>query len=358
MFYRIIIFILAFVSCSPSSVYNPSIFMSQAWMENMILDCILKECHTCKLKVTNNPVVSPFAGTGIRESIDGTTQTASFKTPFSLELDTFGNIFVSDSDSNLIRKIDRFGNVTTLSTNLVLGAPAGIKFDPITGDKFISCQDTAQILKIDPMDQFSLYAGNSSGIGGFQNGDRLNSLFKGPLFMDLDRERNLYVGELGNHTIRKINLNSETVSTLSGGVSGYLDGDLTSAQFKSPSGIIYDQKTDSLLVADLQNHRIRKIDLKTSTVSTLLGNGIEASIDGKGLNASFDSPAFISLDNSGYMFVSDTSSNKIRIVDPDLNVFTIPHTFSALGVVKIDCPNQRLLITDFRANQIFQIKFE
>lgn len=332
--------------------------MSRAWWENMILDCILKECHPCKLKVTNNPVVSPFAGTGIQESIDGTTQTASFRTPFGLELDTFGNIFVSDPDSNLIRKIDRFGNVTTLSTNLVLGAPSGIKFDPITGDKFIACQDTAQILKIDPMDQFSLYAGSSPGIDGFQNGDRLNSLFKGPLFMDLDRERNLYVGELGNHTIRKINLNSETVSTLSGGVSGYLDGDLTSAQFKSPSGITYDQKTDSLLVADLQNHRIRKIDLKTSTVSTLLGNGIEANIDGKGLNASFNGPAFISLDNSGYMFVSDTSSNKIRIVDPDLNVFTIPHTFAALGVVKIDCPNQRLLTTDFGANQIFQIKFE
>ncbi|WP_016761022.1 hypothetical protein [Leptospira weilii] len=357
MFYRVIIFILAFVSCSPSSVYNPSIFMSRAWLENAILDCILKECHLCKLKVTNKPVISLFAGTGINQSVDGTTQTASFNTPFGLELDTFGNIFVSDQAANLIRKIDHFGNVTTLFTSLTLQAPSGIKFDPITGDKYVSCKESAQIFKIDHMDQFSLYAGISD-IDGFQNGDRLNSLFKGPFFMDLDRERNLYVGELGNHAIRKINLNSETVSTLSGGVSGYLDGDLVSAQFKSPLGITYDQKTDSLLVADLQDHRIRKIDLKTSTVSTFLGNGIGASIDGKGLNASFHGPAFISLDNSGYMFVSDTNSNKIRIVAPDLNVSTITHTFAAIGAVKIDCLNQRLLVADFGANQIFQVQFE
>ncbi|AXR59463.1 hypothetical protein [Leptospira mayottensis] len=357
MFYRVIIFILV-VSCSPSSVYNPSIFMGRAWVENTILDCILKECHLCKLKVTNNPVISLFAGTGIKESIDGTTQTASFNTPFGLELDTFGNIFVSDQTANLIRKIDRFGNVTTLSTSLVFQNPSGIKFDPITGDKYVSCKDSAQILKIDHLDQFSLYAGSSSGVDGFQNGDRLNSLFKSPFFMDLDRERNLYVGELSNHAIRKINLNSGTVSTLSGGVLGYLDGDLASAQFKSPLGITYDQKTDSLLVADIQNHNIRKIDLKASTVSTLLGNGIGTDIDGKGLNASFNGPAFISLDNSGYMFVSDANSNKIRIVDSDLNVSTIPHTFAGIGVVKIDCLNQRLLTADFIANQIFQIKFE
>lgn len=69
--------------------------------------------------------------------------------------------------------------------------------------------------------------------------------------MDIDLERNLYVGELSNHTIRKINLDSGTVSTFSGGISGYFDGDLTSARFKSPLGIAYDHKTDSLLAADI-----------------------------------------------------------------------------------------------------------
>ncbi|WP_061247204.1 hypothetical protein [Leptospira noguchii] len=358
MFYRILISILVLISCSPSSVYNPSIFMSQAWIENTILDCILKECYLCSLKITNKPIVSLFAGTGAAVSVDGTTSTASFKTPFGLEVDTSGNIFVSDQMANLIRKIDPSGNVKTLSTNLPLEDPSGIKFDPFTGDKYVSCKDSSQIYKIDSMEQFSLFAGSSSGSSSLQNGDRLNSLFNGPFFMDIDPERNLYVGELGNHTIRKIDLNSGNVSTLSGGISGYLDGDLASARFKSPLGIAYDHKTDSLLAADIQDHRIRKINLKTSTVSTLLGNGVGADVDGNGTNASFFGPAFISLDNSGYMFVSDANSNRIRIVDPFLNVSTIAHTFMSIGVVKVDCLNQRLLVADSSANQIFQVKFE
>ncbi|EKR75182.1 putative lipoprotein [Leptospira noguchii str. 2006001870] len=358
MFYRILISILVLISCSPSSVYNPSIFMSQAWIENTILDCILKECYLCSLKITNKPIVSLFAGTGAAVSVDGTTSTASFKTPFGLEIDTSGNIFVSDQTANLIRKIDPSGNVKTLSTNLPLEDPSGIKFDPFTGDKYVSCKDSSQIYKIDSMEQFSLFAGSSSGSSSLQNGDRLNSLFNGPFFMDIDPERNLYVGELGNHTIRKIDLNSGNVSTLSGGISGYLDGDLASARFKSPLGIAYNHKTDSLLAADIQDHRIRKINLKTSTVSTLLGNGVGVDVDGNGTNASFFGPAFISLDNSGYMFVSDANSNRIRIVDPLLNVSTIAHTFMSIGVVKVDCLNQRLLVTDSSANQIFQVKFE
>ncbi|EMJ97078.1 lipoprotein [Leptospira alstonii] len=358
MFYRIPISILVFVSCSTSSVYNPSILMSQAWAENTILNCILTECYFCTLKVTKNPVVSLFAGTGIGTSADGTTTTASFKTPFGLEVDNLGNVFVSDQTANLVRKIDSFGNVTTLSTSLSLEDPSGIKFDPSTGDKYISCKDTSQIYKVDSTEQFSLFAGSSSGTTGLQNGDRLSSLFNGPFFMDLDRERNLYVGELGNHAIRKINLNSGSVSTISGGVLGYLDGDSASARFKSPLGIAYDRKTESLLAADLQDHRIRKIDLKSSTVSTLLGTGIGTDIDGNGLNASFYGPAHISLDNSGTMFVSDVFSNRIRIVDPALNVSTVPHTFTAIGAVKVDCLNQRLLVADSSANQIFQVKFE
>ncbi|EKR82646.1 hypothetical protein [Leptospira interrogans] len=358
MFYRILIFVLVLVSCSPTSIYNPSIFMSQAWIENTILDCILKECYLCSLKITNKPVVSLFAGTGVAASVDGTTSTASFKTPFGLEVDTSGNIYVSDQINNLIRKIDPSGNVKTLSTNLPLQDPSGIKFDPLTGDKYVSCKDSNQIYKIDSTEQFSLFAGSSSDLSGLQNGDRLNSLFDSPFFMDIDPERNLYVGELSNHTIRKINLNSGTVSTLSGGISGYLDGDLASARFKSPLGIAYNRKMNSLLAADIQDHRIRKIDLKNSTVSTLLGNGIGADVDGNGTNASFFGPAFISIDNSGYMFVSDANSNRIRIVDPLLNVSTIDHTFMEIGTVKVDCLNQRLLVADSSANQIFQVKFE
>lgn len=333
--------------------------MSQAWTENTILDCILKECYLCTLKLTKNPVVTVFTGTGTASSVDGSISTATFQNPFGIELDSFGNIYVSEQTVNKIRKIIPSSNiVTTLSTSFTLGDPAGIKYDPVTGDKYVSCKSSAQVYKIDAQDQFTLFAGSPGGTAGLQNGDNSGALFNGPFFMDFDRERNLYLGELGNHDIRKFNLNFLSVSTLSGSSLGYQDGSVLTALFKSPLGIAYDRKNNSILAADIQDHRIRKIDLNTSTVSTLLGTGTGASVDGRGTSASFNGPAHIAMDNNGVMFVSDSSSNVIRIVDEFLNVTTISHTFAAIGAVKIDCANQRLLVADSTANKIFQVTFQ
>ncbi|MBM9499074.1 hypothetical protein JWG44_02250 [Leptospira sp. 201903071] len=344
--------------CSTQSTYNPSVLMSQAWFESTVLGCILKDCLACKLKMTDNPVVSHLTGTGVAASADGHISTASFNGPFGIEVDTFGNIFVSDQTANRIRKIDSFGNVGTLTTTLTLGAPSGIKFDPLTGDKYVSCKDSEQIYKIDFQENFSLFAGSSIGTSGVQNGDRSVSTFNGPFFMDLDQKRNLYIGELGNHDIRKIDLNSGMVTTLSGGTSGYLDGSAATALFKSPLGIAYHRNDDILLAADLQDHRIRQVDLKNQVVSTLMGTGTGASVDGTGSSASFNAPAFISLDNGGYMFVSDSGSNRLRIVDPAFKVTTIPFPFIAIGTVKVDCLNQRLLVADSTANKIYQVHFQ
>ncbi|RHX87121.1 hypothetical protein [Leptospira stimsonii] len=357
--YKILIFLPFFLFCSSESIYNPSVLMSQAWYESTFLDCALKDCLQCKLKMTNNPVVSLFAGTGVGASVDGTITNASFLAPVGIEVDSSGNIYIADQTSNLIRKIDSFGNVSTLNSGgFTLSNPSGIKFDPFTGDKYVSCKNNGQIYKIDFNDQFSFYAGSPTGISGIQNGDRSIALFNAPFFMDFDRERNLYIGELTNHDIRKINLNFGNVSTLSGGTLGYLDGDASIAQFRSPIGIAYARNDNVLLVADIQDHRIRQVDLKNQKVSTLMGTGVGASVDGVGLGASFNGPAFISLDNGGYMFISDSGSNVIRIVDPNFKVTTVPHTFSAIGTVKVDCLNQRLLVVDSTANQIFQVKFQ
>lgn len=359
MIYRILFLFFLLISCSNEQVYNPSIFMSQAWKENTFLDCILKECYLCRMKVTGNPVVTLFAGTGTASSVDGDISTATFQNPFGIELDSFGNIYVSEQNVNKIRKIiPSTGVVSTLTTSFTLGDPAGIKYDPVTGDKYVSCKSSAQIYKIDAQDQFTLFAGSPGGTAGLQNGDNSGALFNGPFFMDFDRERNLYLGELGNHDIRKFNLNFQSVSTLSGSALGYQDGSVSTALFKSPIGLVYDRKKNSLLVVDIQDHRIRKINLDTMQVSTLLGTGTGASVDGNGLNASFFGPAHIALDNSGTMFVSDSNSNKIRIIDPDLNVTTISYTFAAIGVIKIDCANQRLLVADSTANKIFQVTFQ
>ncbi|RME30732.1 MAG: hypothetical protein D6800_01585, partial [Candidatus Zixiibacteriota bacterium] len=85
----------------------------------------------------------------------------------------------------------------------------------------------------------------------------------------------LYVADTYNSKIRVIDIDKETVTTLSGsGTGGYNDGDLADAQFFEPSGLT--AAGGKLYVADANNHRIRVIDLAAGTVSTLVIKGLTA----------------------------------------------------------------------------------
>ena len=77
----------------------------------------------------------------------------------------------------------------------------------------------------------------------------------------------LYIADTYNHKIKKVDPKTKTVTTLAGTKKGHQDGDLTTAQFNEPSGMTV--LNNLLYIADTNNHAIRIIDLNTQTVSTL-----------------------------------------------------------------------------------------
>jgi sugar lactone lactonase YvrE len=127
----------------------------------------------------------------------------------------------------------------------------------------------------------------------------------------------LFVADTGNNTIRKIDIASGLVSTLTGtaGVPGSTDGPLAVATFNLPCGITMDGTGTSLYVADTGNSTIRKIDIASGLVSTLTGTaGVPGSTDGTLAVARFNRPAGITVDGNT-LFVADTGNNTIRIID-------------------------------------------
>ena len=147
-----------------------------------------------------------------------------------------------------------------------------------------------------------------SGASGYTDGTGTSAQFKYPFGVAVDGAGNVYVADQSNHRIRKITT-SGVVSTLAGSTSGYTDGTGTSAQFKYPTGVAVDG-AGNVYVADLSNHRIRKITT-SGVVSTLAGSS-QGYTDGTGTSAKFDYPYGVAVDGAGNVYVADESNHRIR----------------------------------------------
>ncbi len=134
------------------------------------------------------------------------------------------------------------------------------------------------------------------------------------------------VADTYNHTIRYIDIDTSAVSTLAGsaGAAGSGDGVGSAARFNRPRGLALSADGSFALVADTNNHTIRRIDLASATVSTIAGSpGVSGSSDGAGASARFNFPYDVAISSDGsFAVVADTSNHTIRRIDLATNQVT------------------------------------
>jgi NHL repeat len=158
----------------------------------------------------------------------------------------------------------------------------------------------------------STFAG--SGTFGFVNGNATAAQFSYPVGVAIDTSGTLYVADIFNDVVRRVTTGG-VVSTFAGsGISGWADGPAATAQFNSPSGVAVDA-AGNVFVADLNNHRIRKIT-SSGVVSTLAGTGNQGFVNGPGAVAEFDNPYGLAVDASGNVYVAETANHAIRKITP------------------------------------------
>lgn len=272
--------------------------IDKAAMSTLTDTYVIKECaleavqgitkdSNDNLYVTEEAIVSKITPNGIRKKIAGligydSTKGAyrgyigndidlpSFSSPSNVVVDSFGNLYITESNLHAIRKITPNGIVST-------------------------------------------FAGSGGGGAGSLDGEGVVATFFNPIGITIDSSNNLYVVDSSNHRIRKITPDG-FVSTVAGSTAGFLDAVGTAAKFSSPTHIAIDS-SGNLYVTENGNHKIRKI-APDGTVTTFAGVGILGYVDGGRFNARFNYPLGIAVDSSGNVYVADSANNKIRKIDP------------------------------------------
>lgn len=270
-------------------------------------------------KITSAGVVSTFAGNGTSGSADGVGAAASFNSPYGVAVDANDNVYVADFGNHKIRKITPSGMVSTFAGGSTYGSadgnsstarfyyPFGLTVDG-SGNVYVADRSNNKIRKITPLGIVSTLAG--SGNAGSIDGNGVSASFNLPMDVAVDGSGNVYVADRNNNKIRKVTA-AGAVSTFAGdNASGNVDGNGNSARFNYPYGVAVDGN-GNVYVADYRNHKIRKITT-SGVVSTFAGTGSSGSIDGNATTARFNSPTGVAVDVNGNVYVADISNHKIR----------------------------------------------
>jgi trimeric autotransporter adhesin len=306
-------------------------------------------------KVSVSGVISTIAGNGTAGfSGDGGPATAAKMHPTGVSVDAAGNVYVADGFNNVIRKINTSGIITTVAGNLTTGysgdggpATAAQLEDPndvlvdSSGNLFISDSHNNVIRKVTASGIISTFAGNGYNAGttyGGYSGDggpaTSAELFY-PEHVAIDNAGNVYIAELYNNTIRMVNT-SGIISTIAGtNVAGYSgdEGPATQAKLGHPYSVAVDN-AGNIYIADESNFVVRKID-NAGIIRTYAGSNISGSSGdgGPATAAECNTAVSVAVDQSGNLYISDFYNNVIRVVG---NAVTYVRPVAAYGSLEFN----------------------
>lgn len=289
-------------------------------------------------------VMTTFAGKGIAgySGDNGPATSAYLNEPTGLAFDSAGNLFIADRGNNVIREIAATTHIISTvvgtgtyghsgdggpATNAALANPWNLAIDN-NNNLYISDSDNNVIRKVSVSTKIiTTVAGSLSlgytGDGGPATAAQLNY----PRGITLDGSGNLLIADFRNNVIRKVTAATGLISTVAGngygagtGDGGYSGdgGPATSARLYYPADVKVDS-AGNLFIADFQNNRVRKVAAGTGIITTAVGTGNRECVGfggdgGAATSAAICYPMGLLFDTSGNLYVADTDGNRVRKV--------------------------------------------
>ena len=216
-----------------------------------------------------------------------------------------------------------------------LDSPFGVDFDK-QGNMYIVELSGGRVHKLDTAGQFTTIAGDGSEGYSGDGGPAKDATFNGMHNIAVTPAGDLYIADSWNHCIRRIDGSTGIITTVAGtGKPGFSGdgGPAADATFNFLMCVSLNSTNDKLYVADLKNRRIRMVDLKTNTVSTVAGNGKKGvpADGGKATESPLVDPRAVAVDSKDNVYILERGGHALRVVTPEGSIRTVAGTGKAGG---------------------------
>jgi sugar lactone lactonase YvrE len=235
--------------------------------------------------------------------------------------------------NHVIRKVARDGRISTAAgvgkrgysgdggpaTRAELNEPYEIRFDQVGNMFFVEMQNHL-VRRVDAKNH-TISTVTGTGAAGFSGdgGPATKATLRQPHSIQFDRDGNLYICDIGNHRIRKVDLKSGLISTFAGNGERTATPDgakISGTPLNGPRAIDFD-KDGNLWLALREGNSVYKLDLKAGTIHHIAGTGKKGFTGNGGAakEATLSGPKGLSVGPDGTIYLADTESHSIRVID-------------------------------------------
>ena len=242
----------------------------------------------------DSPIIYTYAGTGEGgySGDGGPASDALMREPFMCAFDDAGNLFICEATNHIVRRVDA---ATGIITTIAGTGEAG-------------------------------YSGDG--------GPATEAMMHEPYSLAIDSDGSVYIIDRLNAVVRKVAPDGVITTVVGTGEPGYSGdgGPGSEAQMREPNDCFLDDK-GGLLIADIQDQRVRRLDLASGVITTFAGNG-EKVRGGDGLpaaEASILGARAVCMDAAGNTYIAEREGNGVRVVTPDGIMGTVAGANAELG---------------------------